>query len=143
MASDSIVIMPIQNTGVAEPIHHGNSYVLIYCFIFQKEGPSYTKILIDGFPDSSVDKESTCNAGDPNSIPGSTGEVDRLPNLLFLGFPYGSAGKEPACNVGDLGLIPGLGRYPGEGNGNSFQYSCLENSTERSLAGYCPRDHKE
>ena len=104
--------MPIQNTGVAEPIHHGNSYVLIYCFIFQKEGPSYTKILIDGFPDSSVDKESTCNAGDPNSIPGSTGEVDRLPNLLFLGFPYGSAGKEPACNVGDLGLIPGLGRFP-------------------------------
>ena len=119
--------MLIQNTGVAEPIHHGNSYVLIYCFIFQKEGPSYTKILIEGFPDSSVEKESTCNAGDPNSIPGSTGEVDRLPNLLFLGFPYGSAGKESACNVGDLGLIPGLGRYPGEGKGCPLQYSGLEN----------------
>ena len=34
---------------------------------------------------------------------------------------------EPACNAGDLGLIPGLGRSPGEGNGNPLQYSCLEN----------------
>ena len=32
-----------------------------------------------------------------------------------------------ACNVGDLGSIPGLGRCPGEGNGNTLQYSCLEN----------------
>ena len=32
-----------------------------------------------------------------------------------------------ACNAGDLGLIPGLGRFPGEGNGNPLQYSCLEN----------------
>ena len=31
------------------------------------------------------------------------------------------------CNVGDLGLIPGLGRSPGEGNGNPLQYSCLKN----------------
>ena len=41
----------------------------------------------------------------------------------FLG---GLDGKEPAFNVGDLGLIPGLGRTPGEGNGNPHQYSCLE-----------------
>ena len=32
-----------------------------------------------------------------------------------------------ACNAGDLGSIPGQGRSPGEGNGNSLQYSCLEN----------------
>ena len=31
------------------------------------------------------------------------------------------------CNAGDLGSIPGLGRSPGEGNGNPLQYSCLEN----------------
>ena len=31
----------------------------------------------------------------------------------------------------DVGLIPGLGRYPGEGNGNPLQYSCLENSMDR------------
>ena len=42
-------------------------------------------------------------------------------------FPGGSEVKASACNAGDLGLIPGLGRSPGEGNGNPLQYSCLEN----------------
>ena len=42
-------------------------------------------------------------------------------------FPGGSVGKEPTCNEGDLGSIPGLGRTPGEGNGNTLQYPCLEN----------------
>ena len=37
-----------------------------------------------------------------------------------------------------MGLIPGLGRSPGEGNGNPPQYSCLENSMDGSLAGYSP-----
>ena len=46
-------------------------------------------------------------------------------------FPDGSDGKESACNSGDQGLIPGLGRSPGEGNGNPLQYSCLENSMDR------------
>ena len=36
-----------------------------------------------------------------------------------------------ACNAGDLGSIPGLGRSPGEGNGNPLQYSCLENPIDR------------
>ena len=44
-----------------------------------------------------------------------------------MGFPGGSDSKESACNAGDAGLIPGLGRSPGEGNGNNpLQYSCLE-----------------
>ena len=43
-----------------------------------------------------------------------------------MAFPGGSAGTESACNVGDLGSIPGLGRSPGEGNGNPLQYTCLE-----------------
>ena len=42
-------------------------------------------------------------------------------------FPGESDGKASAYNVGDLGSIPGLGRSPGEGNGNPLQYSCLEN----------------
>ena len=46
-------------------------------------------------------------------------------------FPGGSDGKESACNAGDPSLIPGLGRFPGERNGNSLQYSCLENSMDR------------
>ena len=45
----------------------------------------------------------------------------------------GSDGKVSACNVGDLGLIPGLGRSPGEGNGNPLQYAYLENSMERGV----------
>ena len=79
-----------------------------------------------GFPDSSVGKESTCNAGDPRSIPGSGRSAGE-----GIGYPFqyscGSAGKESACHVGDLGSIPGLGRSPGEGNGNPPQYACLEN----------------
>jgi len=39
--------------------------------------------------------------------------------------------KESACNDGDLGAVTGLGRSPGEGNGNPLQYSCLENSMGR------------
>ena len=45
---------------------------------------------------------------------------------LLKGFPGGSEGKESAYNAGDLGSIPGLGRSPGEGNGNPLRYSCLE-----------------
>ena len=48
-----------------------------------------------------------------------------------MGFPGGLDGKEYACNVGDLGSILGLGRCPGEGNGNPLQYSCLENPMDR------------
>ena len=36
-----------------------------------------------------------------------------------------------SVKAGDLDLIPGLGRSPGEGNGNPPQYSCLENSMDR------------
>ena len=49
-----------------------------------------------------------------------------------------------ACNAGDQGLIPGLGRSPGEGNGNPLKYSCLENPHgQRSLAGYSQWGCKE
>ena len=47
------------------------------------------------------------------------------------GFPRSSVSKESASNAGDPGLIPGLGRFPGEGNGNPLQYSCLENPMDR------------
>ena len=39
--------------------------------------------------------------------------------------------KKSACQTGDPGSIPGLGKSPGEGNGNPLQYSCLENSMDR------------
>ena len=73
--------------------------------------------MFQGFPGGSVGKESTRNAGDPGSIPGSgrsAGEgIGYL--LQYLWAPIGgSAGKESTCNAGDLGLIPGLGRSPGD-----------------------------
>ena len=46
-------------------------------------------------------------------------------------FPGGSGGKASVYNAGDLGSIPGSGRFPGEGNGNPLQYSCLENSMNK------------
>ena len=50
---------------------------------------------------------------------------------LSVVFPGSSDGKESAFNAGDLGSTPGLGRFPGEGNGNPLQYSCLENPMDR------------
>ena len=56
-------------------------------------------------------------------------------------FPSGSDGKASVNNVGNLGSIPGSGRFPGEGNGNPFQYSCLENPMDEGV--WCPRGRKE
>ena len=50
---------------------------------------------------------------------------------VLVGFPGGSDGKESACNAGNQGSIPGLGRSPGEGNGHSLWYSCLEIPKDR------------
>ena len=61
-----------------------------------------------------------------------------------VGFPGSSDGKESTCNAGDLDSFPGLGRCPGEGQGNPLQYSCLVNPHgQRSLAGYNPWGRKE
>ena len=100
----------------------------IYAFLF-------------GIPDSSVGKESTCNAGDPSLIPGLgrfTGEGIGYPfqwEVHFLGFPCGSAGKESACDVGDLDSTLGFGRSPGKGKGYPLQYSGLENSMDCIVHG--------
>ena len=48
-----------------------------------------------------------------------------------MGFPVGSMVKNLSANAGDTGLIPGSGRYPGEGNGNPLQCSCLESLMDR------------
>ena len=49
----------------------------------------------------------------------------------LMGFSGGSAVRNLPADVRDAGLIPGLGRSPGEGNGNPLQYSCLENFMDR------------
>ena len=53
------------------------------------------------------------------------------PSATWEVFWGGSDSKASACNAGDPGSTPGLGRSPGEGNGNPLQYSCLENSMDR------------
>ena len=89
------------------------------------------------FPDSSVGKESTCNAGEPSSIPGSgrsTGEGIGYPHQ-YAWLPLCSADEESACNAGDLGSILVLGSSPGERKGYPLQYSGLENSMDCIVDG--------
>ena len=73
------------------------------------------------------------------------------PFLWMSNIPFGASlyhtwlsGRESTCNAGDVGSIPGLGRSPGEGNGNPLQYSCRENLMGRGTwwATYSPGGHK-
>ena len=48
-----------------------------------------------------------------------------------MGFAGGSVVKNPSANAGDTSFIPGWGKFPGEGNGNPLQYSCLGNPMDR------------
>ena len=60
------------------------------------------------------------------------------------GFPGSSDGKASACNAGGLGSIPGLGRFPGEGNGNPTPvFLPGESHGQRSLVAYSPWGRKE
>ena len=93
-------------------------------------------------PGGSVHKESTCNAGDQNLIPGlgrtpGGGNCNSL-QYSCLENPTDKGAWQAAVHgvtrVGHnletkppCGSIPGLGRCLGEGNGNPLQYSCLEN----------------
>ena len=54
-----------------------------------------------------------------------------IKNTIPLNFPGGSDSKASVYNAGDPGSIPGLGRSPGEGNGNPLQDYCLENPMDR------------
>ena len=65
----------------------------------------------------------------------NTYNIIKVPTLVFgnkyLSFPGGSVVKNPSAIAEVAGLIPGLGRSPGEGNGNPLQYSCLGNPMDR------------
>ena len=52
---------------------------------------------------------------------------------MWKGFPGGSVVKNLPANAGDMASIPGLGRFPGERNGNPLQYSCLGNPMDREV----------
>ena len=51
----------------------------------------------------------------------------------MVNFPGGSAVKKPTASAGDVGLIPGLGRSPGEGNGNPLWCSSLGNPMDKGV----------
>ena len=91
-----------------------------------------------GFPGSSVGKESTCNAGDPSSIPGSGRSPGEGVGYL-LQYSWASLVAQLVMNLPDnagdprdTGLIPGCRRSAAEGNGNPLQYSCLEIFMDRA-----------
>ena len=91
-----------------------------------------------GFPCGSGGKESTSNAGDPGSIPGSgrsAGEGIGYPLQYSCTSLVAQLVKKSTCNAGDLGLSLGLGRSPGEGNGHPLQFSGLENSMDCIIHG--------
>ena len=52
---------------------------------------------------------------------------------LDSGFPGGSVIKNPPANTGNVGSVPGLGRSPGEENGNPLQYSYLGNPMDKGM----------
>ena len=91
------------------------------------------------FSDSSVGKESACNAGDLYLIPGS-GRSSGEGRGYALQYFWASLGAQlvknlPAFGMGDLGLIPGLERSPGEGKAYPFQYSGVKNSMDCIVHG--------
>ena len=65
-----------------------------------------------------------------------------IKTLNKLSFPGGSVVMNPPANEGDVGSIPGLGRSPGEGNGNPLQYSCLDIPMDRGV-WWATQGHKE
>ena len=100
-----------------------------------------------GFPGGSAGKESTCNAGDPGSVPGSRrslGEGMGYP----LQYSWASLVAQLVKNLPALQetWVRSLGWEDPleEGHGNPLQYSCLENPHgQRKLAGCSPWGHKE
>ena len=81
------------------------------------------------FPALQADSLPTEQPGKPKRI------IQQIPLAVYFTYGYiyvsgGLGGKASVCNVGDPGSIPGLGRSPGEENGNPFQHSCLGNSMD-------------
>ena len=105
----------------------------------------YRESLFWEFPGGPVVKTQYLHCCDPGSIPGQGTKIPKTVQcskkkkknyfaliIEVMGFPGSSNGKESACNAGDPSLIPGSGRFPGEGNGNPLQYSCLKSSMDSS-----------
>ena len=118
--------------------------LLLCCAALSSNSTSkhFHSVFLLGFPDNSVGKESTCNAGDPSSIPGSgryPGEGIGYP----LQYSWASLVAQLVKNLPAMREILGLGRSPGEGKGYPLQYSSLENSMECTIHGVTESDTNE
>ena len=114
---------------------------MLTCFVITMKKKIVEDSMCMGFHDSSVVKESTCNAGDPVEFLSWEDPLEKGLGTFFsvLGLPSGSTGKESACDAGDLGSIPGLGRSPGEGKGYPLQSSDPENAMDYIVYGVTKR----
>ena len=93
--------------------------------------PARGPISAQRFPTRHAERASQTNQRrKPTNVPSRSDQRSRKAAQSGLAFLF-SDGKASAYNVGDLGSTPGLGRFPGEGNGNPLQYSCLENPMDR------------
>jgi len=66
-------------------------------------------------------------------LPFSVNKLIFINIIFFTGLHWWLSGKESTCQAGEVGLIPGSGRSPGEGNGNTFQYSCLGRKKKKKI----------
>ena len=110
------------------PGHDGLFLVIIFNLLFNYEqqtvGASLIAQLVKNPPAMQETLVQLLGQEDPL-------EKGQASHSIFSGFPGGPSGKESPCNVGDLASNPESGTFPGEGNGNPFQYSCLENPMDR------------
>ena len=99
---------------------------ILTILVFIKKKHLLSSVL--GFPDSSVGKESACNAGNPGSVPGlgrSPGEGIGCPLHYSWASLVAQLVKNPPEMWDHLGSIPGLGRSSGEGKGYPFTSGIL------------------
>ena len=96
--------------------------------------------VIQGSPTSGSQTGTSCQISSGIRL-----EIKCIINIMYLnhGFPGGSDGKVSACNVEDPCSNLGLGRSPGEGNGNPLQYPCLENPMDRGAYLWGRLNHPE
>ena len=126
----------IHSLGWEDPLEHGNP--LQYSCL---EYPHEQRSLVSYSPWGGKESDTTERLSTAQHSTSQLG-VLRWPPVkicsvfyfILLDFPDDSVGRDSTCNAGDYGvisLIPGSGRFPGEGNGNLLQYSCLGNPMDR------------
>ena len=101
-------------------VHFTNIAYSIFHYLRQNSTKKKCNIMV-------INIYEMCNKLKKNDILQSDSNKNLIALFSFWDFPGGSDSKASVYNVRDLGSIPGLGRSPGEGNGNPLQYHCLEN----------------